>query len=446
MALPDLEVLAKTITYLQTLRKTEELTQLVARQTQQLAMKEQALEQAQQFKTLYEELVDQHATVLKTCSELQQRTADLTAENELLKGELAELQKANTYRLDKMRLEALNKATAEQERKTFLERSKGHLYSLFTQAGWQAVRSFLTSPDVVCLLVSSKWLLQRLCSDQATWRYLCFDMAKQSSRLSVVFKMQSDLTMLSAEQDMKLIIEKYLVQGYRVGTPLETTLMDICKTLLALHRSLMQDLNSQPQDKYLSISELIRTKFPMEHTVELLHRIGAALSRAPTKMNEWILFLENSFAAMLFDGAELLDESRDLEKIKDFLHEEAHRVKEDMKRMNEEKFDLERALQAEKELKEYLSRRTQTLEATHSAAAGEITGLKSLLEMARQQKTDAEVALIRYKEEQELKAARLSQELSSTRDFSDKCKRQKQHLDDLLEKFRQFFESLGLTS
>ena len=444
MAQPDLEILAKTITYLQTLRKTEELTQLVSQQTQLLAQKQQALEQAQQFKVFYEELVEQHANTLKKCEELKESNASLVLENGKLREELEKLQGESRYRRDKERLEMLNRVKKEEERRVFLEKSKGHMYSLFVEGGWKAVRGFLTGPDVVCLLVSSKWLLQRLCSDHSTWRYICLDLARQSPRLNAVFKVHSDFTMSIAEQDMKLIIEKYLVQGYRVGTPLETTLMDICKTLLALHRSLMQDPNTQPQDKYLSISELIRTKFPMENTVELLHRIGSALSRAPTKMSEWILFLENSFAAMLFDGAELLDESRDLEKIKDFLYEEAHRVKEDMKRMNEEKFDLERALQAEKELKGYLSRRTQTLEATHSAAAGEIEGLKGLLETARQQKADAEVALIRYREEQEAKLTRLTQDLSSTRDFSDKCRRQKQHLDDLLDKFRQFFESLGL--
>jgi hypothetical protein len=70
--------------------------------------------------------------------------------------------------MNKARLEDLNIATAERERRAILERSKGHLYSLFTQAGWQAVLGFLASPDVVCLLVSSKWLLQQLCSDQAT--------------------------------------------------------------------------------------------------------------------------------------------------------------------------------------------------------------------------------------------------------------------------------------
>jgi hypothetical protein len=58
-------------------------------------------------------------------------------------------------------------------------------------------------------------------------------------RLGVVFKAQRDLTVLSEEQDMKVIIEKYLVQGYRLGTPLETSLMDICKTLLALHRRVL---------------------------------------------------------------------------------------------------------------------------------------------------------------------------------------------------------------
>lgn len=117
-----------------------------------------------------------------------------------------------------------------------------------------------------------------------------------------------------------------------------------------------------------------------------------------------------------------------------------------MKRMNEEKFDLERALQSEKELKEYLSRRTQALEATHSAAAGEIAGLRSSMETLLRQKIEAEVNLARFKEEQENRVAKLGQELMITRDFSDKCRRQKQHLDDLLDKFRQFFDSLGLGS
>ena len=72
MAGVDLEVLVKTISYLQTLRKTEELTQLVAKQTVLLAAKDtqvsQALEQAKQFKTLYEELAEQHAGVLEVTS------------------------------------------------------------------------------------------------------------------------------------------------------------------------------------------------------------------------------------------------------------------------------------------------------------------------------------------------------------------------------------------
>ena len=103
------------------------------------------------------------------------------------------------------------------------------------------------------------------------------------------------------QQQINSLIEKYVTQAYVVGRNIDSRLKSVIKTLLGLQRNI--DTSKISQSPFNSAAELVISKFPFDKTIDLLNRSTSQFLRNQDTMKEWIIYLHNSLAGLLYDSA-----------------------------------------------------------------------------------------------------------------------------------------------
>jgi hypothetical protein len=116
----------------------------------------------------------------------------------------------------------------------------------------------------------------------------------------VLEKVERDPPQVPEQQDVNLLLEKYVKNQYIIGKPLEKRLNDAMPTLIRLFKSTGK---SMPSQKFTSISELIQSVFPFDVLLETLMKSSLAFSKTQGSMSEWLTFLQNLSAGLISESS-----------------------------------------------------------------------------------------------------------------------------------------------
>jgi hypothetical protein len=150
---------------------------------------------------------------------------------------------------------------------------------------------------------------------------------------------------------------------------------------------------SMPSEKYSSIEELVINRFTPDKTIQLLVRSASFLSNNPSKMNDWVVFVDNSFAGLLFESAKLLIDGKNIDKLKKDLVEKLKVAEEFLITLENERKELEDQLETEKSLKIHLAQRlkkveSENFESHRKLMSSEIFRLRNHSKIITTQKTE----------------------------------------------------------
>lgn len=243
----------------------------------------------------------------------------------------------------------------------------------------------------------------------------------------------------------KLYLGRHLAEGYNPTQSLETRVVNTVKTLLALQKSTEISTSSkQQQEKYKNISELVVGKFPVDKTIELLHRSAALFSTNPNKMGEWVQFMQNSLAGLLFDGAFILNEGKELSKLSQHLFSKLKESKDKIHFYQLQHENLQRVLGSEQNIKQYLVRRLHDIESAQVDRLAEIFKFKNQVEELTQKTQQIQEEKNKEKDQFETYKKTIANELLSLRERSERLKVQREELLSAFEEFNTMFTTLNL--
>ena len=203
------------------------------------------------------------------------------------------------------------------------------------------------------------------------------------------------------------------------------------------------------EEKYRSIPELIVARFETEKTIELLHKSAALFSQNQSKMGEWINFIQNSFANLLYEGSQLVIDAKvtvtqELDRLKSFFVQKIKAAKDRMFKVEQEKDMLQIKLGTEKDIKNHLSKRLHEMDFVNSERLGQLSSLRENL----QQLEVFNIQLQKQNESQqkEFEESRklLSKEIFNLRSQVEVLSAQKGELLEAYADFKQMFKSLNL--
>ena len=242
-----------------------------------------------------------------------------------------------------------------------------------------------------------------------------------------------------------IYLGRHLAEGYNPTQALENRVVNTVKTLLALQRTTEISTSSkQQQEKYKSISELVMAKFPVDRTTELLHRSAALFSTNPNKMGEWVQFMQNSLAGLLFEGAFMLNEGKEMEKLNSHLVNKLKEYENKIQNDIVEHDSLKKMLSGEMNIKQYLVRRLHDIESAQVDRLAEIFRLKNAVEDLSHKTKLEEDEKNKEKDQFENYKKMISNELLTLRERSERLKVQREELLTAFEEFNTMFTTLNL--
>ena len=159
------------------------------------------------------------------------------------------------------------------------------------------------------------------------------------------------------------------------------------KTLLVMQKTTdILTSVSMPTEKYSSIEELVVNRFTPDKTAQLLGRSASYLASNPNKMANWVVFVDNSLASLLYESAKLLQDGRIVDNLKKDLVEKLKVAEEALINVEFERKDLEEQLETEKNLKIHLAQRLKKVELENSKRGSEIIKLREALQQSELEK------------------------------------------------------------
>jgi chromosome segregation ATPase len=446
-------VIPKSIVLLQLFRSEEDLLQelqelrsIVKTQQEQIVAYKQALQSqldAKELQTKLESLTKQHRALQEENLKLMNANEEMAYALETSEQQLAQTQgaldqflvekdfKDNIKRLKQLNIEREARALSELQ-----SVSRNHLRGLFVHKLWKHCLKFLEHDDVIVLMSTSKWLQVDLCSKVVVWNYLRWDFAKRSERTYKMICMKKKQATAEASPMMKRLVDKFLYQGSRVGLSLETN-------LLAITRSL-GTMESQPVTKFLSLSQHIRERFPVQRTIELLHVYGTSNQKNPDKLHEFVYYLKSSLAALIYHAAELLEESREMEQVKDFLAEKLFKHKDEIRKLKEDRLDLERGLSAEQKIKKNILARVLQLEELSESRLKLQNQYQQELHQMKVEKQNTQSTLARVVKEWDDRQRSMQREVAELSAALKAVSEDKLKIETAFWDFKHMFEALDL--
>jgi hypothetical protein len=216
------------------------------------------------------------------------------------------------------------------------------------------------------------------------------------------------------------------------------------KTLLVMQKTTdILTSVSMPSEKYSSIEELVINRFTPDKTIQLLVRSASFLSNNPSKMNDWVVFVDNSFAGLLFESAKLLIDGKNIDKLKKDLVEKLKVAEEFLITLENERKELEDQLETEKSLKIHLAQRLKKVESENSKRASEIIKLREALQQSELEKIHNAKKLETMSSEFESHRKLMSSEIFRLRNHSKIITTQKTEILEAFSEFSQILNSLS---
>lgn len=449
----DIAVLPKSIDLLQVLRseedllvELEELRRLVKTQQEKLFEYEMALKEhivAKEIQGKLDALAKVHRELQDENLKLMNANEELSFAMESTEQQLQETKQAldafleeKEFKDNVKRLKQLNHEREERALNELRSVSRNHLRGLFVHKLWKHCLKFLEHDDVIVLMSTAKWLQTELCSKPIVWNYLRWNFAKRGERTFKLICMKKKQATSDASPMMKRLVDKFLYQGSRIGLSLETN-------LLAITRSL-NTMESQPVTKFLSLSQHIRERYPVQRTIELLHVYGTKNQKNPDKLHEFVYYLKSSLAALICYSAELLEEARELEQVKDFLAEKLFKHKEEIRKLKEDRLDLERGLAAEQKIKKNILARIMQLEELVDARQKQQGNMQQELQQMKLEKQNTQSTLARVVKEWDDRQRSMQREVAELSATLRAVSDDKHKIEQAFWDFKQMFESLDL--
>ena len=215
------------------------------------------------------------------------------------------------------------------------------------------------------------------------------------------------------------------------------------KTLLVMQKTTdILTSVSLPSEKYSSIEELIIARFNTEKTIQLLHRSAAYLAGNPSKMAEWVNFMDSSFAGLLFESAKLLNDTKTLDKIKKDLIEKLKVSEELLIALEFERTEISEQLYTEKDVKIHLAQRLKKQDADNCKRMTEIVKLKECVQQSEMEKIHLSKKIERLTSEFDEHRKLMANEIFRLRKIINVGNTQKKEYLEAFGEFRQILNSL----
>jgi hypothetical protein len=225
---------------------------------------------------------------------------------------------------------------------------------------------------------------------------------------------------------------------------MEEKLVSIVKMLLVMQKTTdILTSVSLPTEKFSTIEDLIISRFTTEKTVQLLHRSASFLASNPTKMAEWVTFVDNSFSGLLFEAAKLLSESKTIDSTKKDLVEKLKVAEEHLVALEFEHKEVTEQFETEKELKIHLAARVKKVDAENGKRMAEILKLNETLHQCEMEKIHLAKKVERMSKEFEEHRKIMAEEIFKLRKVLASCNTQKK---EYLEAFGEFYQILNSLS
>lgn len=165
---------------------------------------------------------------------------------------------------------------------------------------WATFKSYLNSKDLLKMLKTPE-LKNSLLEDQNL-----FEDLTQLLVAPAAVQVDEEKPVAHEQQDVNVLLEKYVKQQYMIGKGIEKRLTDAMPTLIRLYKSTG---NNMPNQKFNSVAELILNVFPLDIMLEVFIKSSSAFSKNPGSLNEWLSFMQNLLAGLICESALAFNEA-----------------------------------------------------------------------------------------------------------------------------------------
>ena len=220
-------------------------------------------------------------------------------------------------------------------------------------------------------------------------------------------------------------------------------ILNSVKTLLALQKTTEISTSAQQSEKYASIIELVLAKFQVDKTVALLHKSASMFASNPSKMGEWINFLQTSFANLLYNGAILLRDTEEQGSLIEFFVGKIRSVKKKMMIQEANMQELTEKYNNESMINAYLVKRLHKADTKTSNMISELDILKHSLRILESDKLESGNKAKSIEQDFESKKTALASEIFALRRKNQSLTTQKKELREAFQDFHNLFISLG---
>ncbi|CAG9318938.1 unnamed protein product [Blepharisma stoltei] len=375
-------------------------------------------------------ILDYIHKIRKRNSELQERTEELELINDEMRSELEVLKQKQKE------MQEIEKVMIDHNQ--FFE-------VVSKEKIWDNLKLYFGASEFCALMQINKRFHSVLSKDRSIWNQISNDIIKQTSVIPIPIDPIQIYFSPEDKEEIKLLIGKFVAQEYVIGKPFEEKLLNATKTLLTLKKQTEIATSSQgQQEKFSSVEELISNTFQIDKTVMLLNKGAALLASNPQKMGEYINFMQTSFAGLLLEGARLLIDAKQIEKLKNFFVVKIRETKAKLLSSEHSRDSLEVALNAQLDIKGSLVKRLHDLDMNYTKKVSDLAFLKQTLKQLEVEKLQLKKNLELSSKEFEENRHILANEIFKLREKLDVATAQKKELIEAFEDFGKMFYSLGL--
>ena len=215
------------------------------------------------------------------------------------------------------------------------------------------------------------------------------------------------------------------------------------KTLLVMQKTTdILTSVSMPTEKYSSIEEFIVSRFTVDKTIQLLHRSASFLATNPSKMADWVNFVDNSLAGLLYESAKLLIDTKIIENIKKDIIEKLKVAEEHLVLLEFERKEMIEQLFTETDLKMHLAQRLRKQESENSKRMNEIVKLKEAIQQSDIEKIQLTKKIERITSDFEEHRKVMAEEIFKLRKTISVSGNQKKEYLDAFKEFHQILNAL----
>ena len=219
--------------------------------------------------------------------------------------------------------------------------------------------------------------------------------------------------------------------------------MNVMKTLLVMQKTTdILTSVSMPTEKYSSIEEFIVSRFTVDKTIQLLHRSASFLATNPSKMADWVNFVDNSLAGLLYESAKLLIDTKIIENIKKDIIEKLKVAEEHLVLLEFERKEMIEQLFTETDLKMHLAQRLRKQESENSKRMNEIVKLKEAIQQSDIEKIQLTKKIERITSDFEEHRKVMAEEIFKLRKTISVSGNQKKEYLDAFKEFHQILNAL----